>query len=88
MTVPIPSGDEPADQQITTAYVMVNGARTPATAATMKALHAAATVYTFTRSISFAVNGAHLAYRKGQSYSLTPAVQAALLAASAPMTAA
>lgn len=87
MTVPIPSGDEPADQPITQ-YVMVNGARIAATAATMKTLHAASTVYTFTRSASYSINGAHMAFRKGQSYSLSAPVLAALLAASAPMVAA
>lgn len=88
MAIAPPPGDTPADQIRTTTYGAVNGELSQMTAATMKATHPANSVYTFTKQYAFFWQGQHLQYHKGQSYHLDPTLKAALLAVSAPMTAA
>ena len=68
------------DQQQGTALV-VNGVHVNASPAVAASTLPATTAYKFTVSYSF--GGVH--YRRGVTYSLTPALKAALLAVSAPM---
>ncbi len=68
--------------------VLVNGAHSPATAATVKAVSPASSVYTFTAKFAFVWRGVHLTFRAGHSVSLPTDLRAALIAASAPMVAA
>jgi hypothetical protein len=84
----LPPSDDPADQLRTTTYGVLNGVHTQLTAAAIKSSHPANSVYTFAKSYTFSWRGAHLQYRRGQSYHLDAALKAALLAVSAPMTAA
>jgi hypothetical protein len=80
--------DDPDDQLRTTTYGVVHGAMTQMTAATMKTLHPANSIYTFSKAFTWNTGHAVLQFHHGQSYSLDPALKAALLAAGAPITAA
>jgi hypothetical protein len=86
---------DPIDQN-PIASLVLNGVHASATAVATKAVATAIAVttpgtaaYTFTAPYAFALgNGQHAYYRAGQTIILTPAQKAALLAMSAPMTAA
>ena len=81
------SGDQP-----TGTPAVVNGVHVTLTAAQVKTTQTAAnTAYTFTANYTFhwpVIGGTPTSYRKGVTYSLDPALKAALLAAGAPMAAA
>jgi hypothetical protein len=74
------------DQQTTTAIV-VNGAHVNASLAAVKAAAPASSTYQFTAAFAIHFNGTNLAFLKGKTYVLDATEKAALLAASAPMTA-
>ncbi len=78
------------DQQ-TTAPGVINGVHVSMTAAVVKAsVSGGALAYQFTASFTMhnpVPNGSPLAFRKGVSYQLDPALRTALLAAGAPMVA-
>lgn len=80
--------DDPDDQLRATTYGVVKGAMTQMTSATMKTIHPAGSVYTFTKAFTCHSGRSLLQFHRGQSYHLDPPLKAALLAAGAPMTAA
>ena len=77
------TGDQP-----NIGMMVANGIMSVATAAALKAISPASTIYTFTANFTHVFNGAHLNFRAGESYYLDASLKAALLAASAPMVAA
>jgi hypothetical protein len=82
------AADEPDDQLRTTTYGVVRGAMTQMTPSTMKSLHPANSIYTFSKAFSWNTKHGLIQFHRGQSYYLDPALKAALLAAGAPITAA
>lgn len=75
------------DQQ-TTATVLINGVHVAMSAAPLKAIAPASSVYTFSAAYSHIVNGKQLSYKRGGSYILDPALLVVLQALGAPMVAA
>lgn len=78
------------DQQAAAGTIVVRGVHVPATAANVKnlATPAGLTAYTFNAAITLRYNGAHLAFRKGQTVAMETALHSALIAAGASLTAA
>ena len=82
------ASEEPADQQRVTNAMIINGAHAVVTAAQMKAVSAANTVFTFTATHVTHTGGTTRVYRKGVPYHVDAITLARLQAASAPLVAA
>lgn len=76
---------EPADQQNVAQSMIINGVRSPVTAAALKVSAGSTNVYLFSKTFTFHWNGHTTTYKQNQVYALDAAQKAALIAASAPM---